>query len=244
MLRAVDDTTVERLAEALGVTTRTVHRDLATLRDRGVPIEGTAGAGGGVRLLGDRGITGVHLSVAEVVSLWLSARLSAAASQLPWSASARSALGKLLSSLSRARARELRRVLDRVIVGPSPSAATVASMDATSEALLGVVEQAFTLGCAMQFAYTDRNGRISRRRIQPHALFVQPPLWYLLAYDLDRRAPRTMRMDRVREPRVLRSETFVPDVELVRSLLSDVPGPCRALSHDVLDVRRGSSVAI
>ncbi len=233
LLRAAEVTTVGDLAAALQVTSRTVHRDLATLRDRGAAIAGEPGRGGGVRLLGDRGVTGVHLSIAEVASLWLGARLSASASQLPWSSASRSALNKLLASLTRSRAIELRRVLDRVFVGPPPSHATLTSLGPTISSLLMVIEQAFTRRCAIQFSYTDRVGQRSRRRIEPHALLVQAPLWYILAFDLDKQAPRTMRMDRITEARLITTATFSPDLGLIHGQLSELPGRCRSLSADV-----------
>lgn len=233
LMRASDVTTVGDLAVALQVTPRTVHRDLATLRDRGAAIAGETGRGGGVRLLGDRGVTGVHLSIAEIGSLWLSARLSASASQLPWTTASRSALSKLLASLTRGRAIELRRVLDRVFVGPPPSKATLTSLRPTVSSLLTVIEQAFTRRCAIQFSYTDRAGERSRRRIEPHALLVQAPLWYILAFDLDKRAPRTMRMDRITDARLITSATFSVDPAIIQGQLQDLRGQCRALSADL-----------
>ncbi len=105
LLRARDATTVGDLAEELGVSRRTLLRDLATLRERGMPIAGDAGPGGGVRLEGERGLAAVHLSLTEVVALWLAARLSRGASDLPWGEAASSGTAKLLSSLPTAKAR-------------------------------------------------------------------------------------------------------------------------------------------
>jgi hypothetical protein len=36
-----------------------------------MPISGEAGPGGGVRLEGDRGLAAVHLSLSEIVAIWL-----------------------------------------------------------------------------------------------------------------------------------------------------------------------------
>jgi len=99
LLRGRDETTVGALANELAVSRRTVLRDLATLRARGLPIRGEPGPGGGIRLDGGRGVTAVHLALGEVVALWLAARLSREASQLPWNDAARSGLAKLLASL-------------------------------------------------------------------------------------------------------------------------------------------------
>lgn len=80
------------LAEEFGVRERTLLRDLATLRQRGLPITGEPGPGGGVRLEGDRGVAAVHLTIVEVIALWLAATLSREASNLPRGEDARSAL--------------------------------------------------------------------------------------------------------------------------------------------------------
>ncbi len=60
--------TAPALAEAVGASVRTVMRDLAYLREAGMPLEGEAGRGGGLRMLGDRGVTAVHLSFDEIAS--------------------------------------------------------------------------------------------------------------------------------------------------------------------------------
>jgi predicted DNA-binding transcriptional regulator YafY len=234
LLRAGDATTVAAIADSLAVTSRTVYRDLATLRDRGLPVVGETGRAGGIRLLGDRGITGIYFSVGEVVSLWLSARLAGAASQMPWSGAARSALTKLLGSLTKARAAELRRVLARVIIGPPPSDATQASLGETPPEFLRVLEEAFTTGCAMRFEYRDRNGRSSARRVEPHGVLVQSPVWYILSLDLDKGLPRTMRVDRIGRPQLLRSHRFAADPAVVHQQLGDLAGRCHALADGFL----------
>src|SRR5260370_34542177 len=81
--RGRDETTVAGLAGELGVSPRTLHRDLAALRYRGLPITGEPGRGGGIRLEGSRGATAVHLSIAEVVAMGLAPRPPAAPSRLP-----------------------------------------------------------------------------------------------------------------------------------------------------------------
>ncbi|MGA7098144.1 MAG: HTH domain-containing protein, partial [Acidimicrobiia bacterium] len=44
------DWTAEELGHRLGVTTRTIRRDITRLRDLGYPVEALAGPGGGYRL--------------------------------------------------------------------------------------------------------------------------------------------------------------------------------------------------
>ena len=53
----------------------------------------------------------------------------------------------------------------------------------------------------MSFQYTDRKGVTTQRRVEPHGILVQVPIWYVLAIDIDKGEPRTFRMDRIANPR-------------------------------------------
>ena len=53
----------------------------------------------------------------------------------------------------------------------------------------------------MSFQYTDRHGATTQRRIEPHGILIQVPVWYILATDIDKGEPRTFRMDRITNPR-------------------------------------------
>lgn len=222
LLRAREETSVNALAGALQVSKRTVMRDLATLRGRGLPITGEAGPGGGVRLEGARGITAVHLSLAEVIALWLAATLSRESSHLPWGEAARSGLAKLLASLPATRARTLRALCRRVIVGPAADSDIRSGAGAPPPELLRLFEKAFSGGHGLAFHYTDRVGMRSVRRIEPHGLLVMPPVWYVMARDIDKGVPRTFRMDRIARPRLLREIAFRPDPAVIQA---QMPGP-------------------
>lgn len=222
LLRGREATTVADLAGELGVSRRTLLRDLASLRERGMPISGETGPGGGVRLEGDRGLAAVHLSLSEIVAMWLGSRLSQAASDLPWGEAANSAMAKLLASLPATKARALRALCRRVVVGQPASAAIRAGAGATPRELLGLFEEAFSTGVGLGFLYTDRERRRTARRVEPHGLLVEPPVWYVLARDLDKGASRTFRMDRISRPRLLPEVVFRPDVRVLRDQLPDL----------------------
>ena len=221
VLRGRETTTVSDLAAELGVSRRTLLRDLASLRDRGMPIHGEAGPGGGIRLDGDRSQTPIHLSVTEIVALWLGARLAAGASDLPWGRGANSGMAKLLGGLPTKKARALRTLCTRVIVGQPASANVRAGAAPAPRELLGLFEEAFSNGVGLGFVYSDRQGQQSHRRVEPHGLLVEPPVWYVLARDLDKQEPRTFRMDRISRPRILSGIVFRPDVSVIRAQLPD-----------------------
>ena len=87
--------TAEDLAAALRVDVRTVERDIARLRDAGVPITARRGPGGGFRLDVPQTVPPVPLSPGEIAAL-----IASVTSVGPdISATARSALTRLLHAL-------------------------------------------------------------------------------------------------------------------------------------------------
>lgn len=87
--------TAEDLAAALRVDVRTVERDIARLRDAGVPIAARRGPGGGFRLDVPPTVAPVHLTPGEIAAL-----IASLASVGPdISATARSARTRLLEAL-------------------------------------------------------------------------------------------------------------------------------------------------
>lgn len=201
--------TVADLAARFGVTDRTIHRDLAALRAQSVPIEGDPGRGGGLRLARDYSMPPVGLSVDEAVGLWLSYRLAALLGPVPAGASLAGAVDKVLGSLPEPTRRRLDAVLDRIVVGPPANPALAAGVRTDPE-VLRACERAFVRGCRLGFAYLDRHGQRSARRVEPHGLLVQSPLWYVLAFDPERGAPRMFRADRMSDAALEPEARFDP----------------------------------
>ncbi|WP_426753539.1 helix-turn-helix transcriptional regulator [Myxococcus sp. Y35] len=237
-LRAREATTVAEIAEALDVSPRTVHRDLATLRQRGVPLSSDSGPGGGVRLERDRGVTAVHLSQEEVVALWLAASLSATGSTLPWGNAARSGLQKLFASVPKERARGMRALCRRVVVGRPASARVLADVGTPPEELLAVFERAFREQVCLSFEYRDRHGNTSRRCVEPHGLLVEAPVWYVLARDVEKQAARMFRMDRIRRARLVPDRPFTPDMEGLQAQAHAQRDQARGLSSEDAPLER------
>ncbi|MBI5545181.1 MAG: WYL domain-containing protein [Deltaproteobacteria bacterium] len=215
LLRARESATVQELARDLRVSERTVLRDLATLRGHGVPIESQSGPGGGIRLERDRGIVAVHFAINELIALWLAATLSASATSLPWNDAAKRGLHKVLASLPKERARALRALVKRVVVGRPASPRIYADLGKMAPELLSAVEECFTRGLCLAFDYVDRRGTPTKRTVEPHGLLVETPAWYLLCRDVEKTAVRMFRIDRIRQARVLSDRPFLPDVEAV-----------------------------
>ena len=215
-LRSHEVTPVAVVARDLSVSRRTILRDLATLRDSGWPIRAEAGPGGGVLLARDRGLTAVHLTPDEIASLWLAAQLSKREGPLPWGRAARSALDKAFASLPAQRARGLRHLVQRVLIGQPASTRIRDELGAAPTALIDAFERAFAGSLCLSFDYTDRHARQTRRVVEPHGLLLEPPAWYILARDTAHGEARMFRMDRIRQVRVLPDRSFKPDFEGLR----------------------------
>ena len=205
-LRASEGTSMTALAEELGVSVRTIRRDIATLRQRGLDIEGDRGRGGGVRFSRVAPLPPLRLDEREAIGLWLSVQIARRATGMPWSRSSSVAIHKVVSALPSARRAQLRRLSDRIVVGGPASPNQRATAGEISPSLLEVFERCFSDGVCLGFQYRDRVGKTTQRVVEPHGLFIESPVWYVLAVDVEKDAHRMFRMDRISNPRALASQ--------------------------------------
>jgi len=207
-LRRPGGATVPALAAELGVTERTVQRDLARLREQGMDIEGEPGRGGGLRLRGGAPAPPLGLNLGEALRLALGHRITSALGVLPSGATLDLLLAKLQAGLPADAARRLAGVLARVVVGPPTPLPPEAAAKPFDPGIYGACEEAFLHGFELEIAYCDRLGRPSQRVIQPQGLLVMSPRWYLMAWDTGKQAPRTFRLDRIQQAEPLRHRPF------------------------------------
>lgn len=207
-LRRSGHVSVEELADVAGVSRRTVLRDIADLRGQGFIIEGEAGRGGGLRLDPASVQLNAKLSVDEVFALLISVSVMRAAGTLPFGGLADVGLAKVERALPRDRVRDLREILRRLYVGPPAWARLRESMGEVDPGLLPAFERSFIGLRALRFDYVDRNGSGSSREVEPQALLVRPPVWYVVAFDPAREDFRYFRMDRMRRPQAIEDKRF------------------------------------
>lgn len=215
-------TTVPALAGALGVSERTVYRDVACLRDAGHDVQATPGPGGGVRIAPGSRPRAVHFEVAEIVGLALSVAILKATPHVPFAQSAEAALDRACMALSPERRRAMERLQRRILIGAPASERVRLSLGVVDDALLSVFERCFTGGRSMAFGYTDGAGASSSRHIECIALVLHAPTWYVLAWDLDKDASRLFRMDRITAPAC--GEVLVDHHPLAEVLAQAGPG--------------------
>jgi predicted DNA-binding transcriptional regulator YafY len=218
MLRRRADWRLADLARECGVSRRTVLRDLGALREAGFELDTFSGPGGGVRLNPTSVMITSQLRASEVIALIVSVEIARAAKTVPFAAGAEHALAKIEQALPAARAAELRALRERILIGAPSGDARPGAIDPD---LVEAFQTAFTSTRLLAFSYRDQHGRRTNRRVEPHGLLVRQPLWYVIAWDTDRNAPRLFRADRVSTPTVS-DHTFVArPSELVTAICPD-----------------------
>lgn len=178
------------LAARLGVTTRTVRRDVQRLRDLGYPVDAVAGEGGGYELGVGGALPPLLLDDDEATAVAVSLGLSTGSAVRGIEGPALAALAKLdrlLPPALRARVEALRS--STVTLGPSE--------DPVDADVLVPLAQACDGNERVELSYRDREGRPSERRLEPYSLVATGRRWYVFGFDLDRQDWRTFRVDRV-----------------------------------------------
>ncbi len=201
LLQVKRDWTSAELADELGVSTRTIRSDIATLRSLDYPVAARPGVAGGYRLAAGTAMPPLVLDDDEAVAVAVG--LSAVGTRgVRFGESAITALAKLEQVLpARLRHRlDAVRTATTVVGGPTPS------LDVP---VLGAVAAAIRSSERFRFGYTSHDDTESIRFTEPHRLINWGSRWYLHAWDLDRDGWRVFRADRI-SPRPPTGVRFSP----------------------------------
>ncbi|MCP2635208.1 YafY family transcriptional regulator [Microbacterium sp. HD4P20] len=179
------------LAGRLGVTERTVRRDVERLRDLGYRIESSPGAAGGYRLEAGSAVPPLLLTDEEAVAMAIGLRVAASQRLVSGPETTITALAKLEQVLPA----PLRRRVNALAETVQPSGLNAGAP--VSSEVLGELALASRDHERVRFVYTAASGEVTRRRVEPHALAPADRHWYLLCWDLDKEDWRTFRVDRL-----------------------------------------------
>jgi predicted DNA-binding transcriptional regulator YafY len=208
ILRRNGTSTVDALADEVGASRRTVLRDISALRDQGYVIHSDVGRGGGLQLDPQSVQANAKLSVPEVFALLISVAAMRAAGNLPFSELADAGLAKIEKALPSDKVKDLRAFLECLHIGQLSPLQDLANMGKMDPELLPAFETAFLGRHFIRFDYRDAKGRTTRREIEPQAMLILPPLWYLVGWDPMRDGFRHFRMDRISRPEAMADTRF------------------------------------
>jgi predicted DNA-binding transcriptional regulator YafY len=197
LLQSRPDWTGPELADELGVTTRTVRKDVTRLRDLGYPVDANPGVAGGYRLGAGAHLPPLLLDDDEAVAVAIGLRTAAHAGIVGIEETSVRAVAKLEQMLPN----RLRRRINAL--GTAVETLAWESPDEQVETeTLAVFAQACRDSEQARFDYSDREGNETRRLVEPHKLVSVRHRWYLVAWDVRRDDWRTFRVDRTSRPRL------------------------------------------
>ena len=203
--------TAGALAQDMGVSARTIHRDINTLRGLGAVIDGAAGFG--FTLIEDAALPPMGFDNDELEALVLGLREVEQIGDPDLSQAAGRALRKLQGRLPPSQSRRLKHAVlsAKHFHRPNPPTISVANLrQATRDEL------------AVEFAYEDAKGAASQRRVNPLGIVYMDQSTVLLAWCHLRRDFRVFRLDRIQSMAVTRHSFRPSRVPMLRDALARI----------------------
>jgi predicted DNA-binding transcriptional regulator YafY len=196
--------TSSELAERLGVTARTIRRDIQSLRGLGYPVESLAGPGGGYGFGRGGRLPPLLLDDDEAVAVAVGLRLVTAASMEGASDSAVRAASKIDQLLAPSLA-------GRVDALAGATVLLERDRERVGADRLSILADAAHHRRMVRMAYVSGDGAASERVVAPYRLVHARGRWYLVAHDPDRPGWRTFRVDRISSATATRRRSHLPD---------------------------------
>lgn len=191
------------LAEATGVSERTIYRDMATLQAMGAPIRGEGGIGYQI----ERGhfLPPLHFDADELDAIAFGMRLVAARGDTELGQAAGRVAAKLEAVVPEADRGSVQQ--DRMF---ALSAGRMSKAGQNVQNRLGILRRAVKSRNKLEIGYTGLNGRPSDRRIRPLGLTAFDTVWLLTAWCELRNDFRNFRLDRIDRVEML-PDCFPPE---------------------------------
>ncbi len=103
---------------------------------------------------------------------------------------------KVVDAIPKDERRKIAPLRERILVGRPASAAVRASYGEPNAAASRTMQVAFVRGQVICADYINEKGEGATRRVEPPALLIMWPAWYILGFAYLRGEPRTFRFDR------------------------------------------------
>lgn len=211
LLQARRDWPGQLLAERLGVTPRTIRRDVDRLRELGYPVLALKGPDGGYRLGAGTDLPPLLFDDDQAVAIAVALQIAAGSG-----ADITDAATRALATVRQVMPARLRHRIDAVRVTAVERGAARPAAKVDSAVLLALsaaiqAHEVLRLDYASEPPRTDRtdDGFTPPRRVEPHHLITRAGRWYLIGWDRDRDDWRVFRADRI-TPRTPTGPRFGP----------------------------------
>lgn len=185
------------LADRLGISRRTVRRDVDRLREMGYRIEATMGADGGYRLDAGSELPPLLLDDDQVIALAVALQAAPATG-----AAIDEAAVRALTTVRQVMPSRLRHRLDALTFTALPVGPRSGQADPVAPDVLVAISAAIRAREVLRLDYADPRSDAAAppgppRRVEPHHLVSAHGRWYVVGWDLDRDDWRLFRADRL-----------------------------------------------
>jgi predicted DNA-binding transcriptional regulator YafY len=224
LLASHQHTTGPALAKELGISLRTLRRDMGRLTARGVAIEADRGRGGGVRVAARMGLGRLQLDQREALDLLLALAIGERLRSPLLLSSMKGLRQKITMAFppeERSRVGRLRR---RILHARPASQRVTESMVNPRPAVLEPIQVGFFEQRALEVQYVTARERTTRI-VEPHYLLLAWPAWYLLVWDHLRNAVRTLRLDRIESARLTDARFQLRSADAMMEVAQDLFAP-------------------
>lgn len=190
----------EELARRLGVSQRTMRRDVETLRGLGYAVEPVKGAGGGYRLGPGGALPPLVLDEEQVVAVVVALQTTSTVL-----AGIEDSSRRALATIRQVMPRRLRRDADAFTVTALPNQWEFPAPPPEAD-LVRAVGAAVRQRVLLRLRYDDPDGTQDdtgpggARVVEPHHLVVWAARWYLVAYERAHERWAVLRLDRITSP--------------------------------------------
>ena len=232
------------LAARLGVTTRTVRRDIDRLRELGYPVHAVPGRQGGYALgPGGARLPPLLLDEDSAVAVALGLRAAAADPALRGSQEAAARAAAVIDQVMPSRLRRQVEALTAATVTLGPLVPAEPPVKPNDLALIALACQR---GERLRLRYRNGSGQDSRRHVEPYRLVYTGRRWYLVAHDLDKGEWRSFRLDRMEDVRPTGARSRPADPPDAARFVSEgiSSGPYRWRARVLLDAPAGVVAAM
>lgn len=205
LLRSEEHWTTSDLRGQLGISQRTLMRELTELRAAGYPIESDRGRGGGIRLNGGWGIERLHLKHQEVVELILALAIMESLQSPILTGHLKAIRQKLFQAFPQDQRRRVGNIRKRILIGDNASANVVSLYATPVPRISEDIADSFLRQHCLEIEYRSEAGDQTLRVIEPQYILLNWPVWYIIAWDHLRMASRVFRIDRIKKTRAVGS---------------------------------------
>ncbi len=181
----------KELAKRFDVSVRTILRDVEAINLAGIPIVTYQGSGGGIGIaegfrMDKSVLTGEEMAAVISTLKGIDNTIAGKSHDI--------LMEKLKNTLNAQQLELLNAKLRQFVIDLSPW-----HEDAYTKEKLSVIREAIEAATELEFTYTDSQGSITKRRVEPYSLILKAQKWYLHAWCCLRGSFRYFKVSRIKE---------------------------------------------